>query len=256
MAAKPPREPITLKSSDLSKMSKNERIKVESRGLFFVADGTGERHTFLDEVRELDDSTTPTISGTANELSKFFGIYRQQARRERGKKLDDHFFMVRIKLPAGGELSTGQWIALDGAAEEFADGTLRITSRQGIQYHHVYGPKLAPLVRHLNRRYRAGATLGGCGDVNRNTMTSPIDGLDPEFQPRGKELAFAVGDELAPHMKSSAANKAVRRRPDTGGRSSSHQPVNFCLMFMVGSPLEPACDYDWDALRMAARMRM
>ena len=47
MAAKPPRKPITLKSSDLSKMSKNERIKVESRGLFFVADGTrlvGEGH--------------------------------------------------------------------------------------------------------------------------------------------------------------------------------------------------------------------
>ena len=38
------------------------------------------------------------------------------------------------------------------AGEEFADGTLRIPSRQGIQYHHVYGPKLAPLVRHLNRR--------------------------------------------------------------------------------------------------------
>ena len=198
MAAKPSREPVTLNGSDLSKMSKNERIKVESQGLFFVADGKGERHTFLDDVRELDDGTTATLSGTAPELSKFFGIYRQQARGERGKKLDDHFFMVRIKLPAGGELSTGQWMALDRAGEEFADGTLRITSRQGIQYHHVYGPKLAPLVRHLNRRYRAGATLGACGDVNRNTMTSPIDGLDPEFQPRGKELAFAVADELAP----------------------------------------------------------
>ena len=198
MAAKPPREPITLKSSDLSKMSKNERIKVESRGLFFVADGTGERHAFLDKVRELDDSTTPTISGTANELSKFFGIYRQQARRERGKKLDDHFFMVRIKLPAGGELSTGQWIALDGAGEEFADGTLRITSRQGIQYHHVYGPKLAPLVRHLNRDYREHATLGACGDVNRNVMCSPIEGLDPQHATGGFALAEEIAQELAP----------------------------------------------------------
>ena len=63
--------------------------------------------------------------------------------------------MVRIKLPGGGEPDPRPvgWL-LDDAADHFADGTLRITSRQGIQYHHVYGPKLAPLVRHLNRGYR------------------------------------------------------------------------------------------------------
>ena len=90
--------------------------------------------------------------------------------------------MRRIKAPAGGDFSPAQWAALDEAAEKFADGTLRITSRQGIQYHHVYGPGLAPLVRHLNRNYRGAATLGACGDVNRNVMTSPTDDLDPRFE--------------------------------------------------------------------------
>ena len=80
---------------------------------------------------------------------KFFGFYRQQERDARGKKSGDQIFMVRIKNPAGGELGPRQWAALDEAADRFGDGTLRITSRQGIQYHYVYGPKLAPLVRHL-----------------------------------------------------------------------------------------------------------
>jgi hypothetical protein len=33
--------PVTLKSSDLSQMSSNERLKVESKGLFYVASAPG-----------------------------------------------------------------------------------------------------------------------------------------------------------------------------------------------------------------------
>jgi sulfite reductase (ferredoxin) len=135
---KPTRAPITLKTAELSAMSNNERIKVASKGLFFVAgkDGT---HSFLDEITALAGDAR-TLGNEAKELSKFFGVYKQQGRGERGKKLDDYFFMVRIKLPAGGYLTPEQWASLDDAADADADGTLRITSRQGIQYHHVYGP--------------------------------------------------------------------------------------------------------------------
>jgi sulfite reductase beta subunit-like hemoprotein len=149
MAAEKP--PVTLDASDSAEMSKNERIKEVSRGLFYVGDGRSEPHTFAEEVDALTSGKEPTLSGEAKELSKFFGIYKQQARGERGRKTDDYFFMVRIKCPAGGELSPEQWFALDEAADLYADGTIRITSRQGIQYHHVYGPGLAPMVRHLNR---------------------------------------------------------------------------------------------------------
>ena len=203
-AEKPPRtrEAVTLKTADVSRMSKNERIKVESKGLFYVSDGKGDVHPFLDEIRLLDSGARPTISGEAKELSKFFGIYKQQGRGDRGAKTDDYFFMCRIKNPAGGSLSATQWVALDDAAEKFADGTIRITSRQGIQYHHVYGPSLAPLVRHLSRHYRRDGTLSACGDVNRNVMTSPIDGLDPRHDARAGELAHAIADDLAPRTSS------------------------------------------------------
>ncbi|MCG8590505.1 MAG: hypothetical protein MJE66_14540, partial [Proteobacteria bacterium] len=194
--------PVTLKDGDLAQMSKNERIKAASQGLYFVSDGKREPHTFRDEIEALNRGETDTISGEAKELSKFFGIYRQQARGERGVKTKDFFFMIRIKCPAGGELDAAQWQALDAAAERFGDGTLRITSRQAIQYHHVYGPGLAPLIRDLNRDYREGGTLAACGDVNRNVMGSPIDGLDPGADPRASLLAEEIAEELAPRTSS------------------------------------------------------
>ena len=198
--AEPSSVPITLKTADLDAMSKNERIKVASKGLFYVS-AKGEVHTFLDEIEALDGEAK-TIGNEAKELSKFFGVYQQQGRGERGKKLDDYFFMVRIKLPAGGYLTPKQWACIDEASDAYGEGTLRITSRQGIQYHHVYGPKLAPLIRSLSRNYRRDATLGACGDVNRNVMCSPIEGLDPEHATGGRELAHAIADELAPRSSS------------------------------------------------------
>jgi sulfite reductase beta subunit-like hemoprotein len=130
---------ISLKSAELAAMSKNERIKSSSRGLFFVAGPKGEIHAFGSEIDALSRGETETLSGEAKEISKFFGIYKQQARGERGKKTDDYSFMVRIKAPAGGAFEPAQWIALDDAGEKFSDGTLRITSRQGVQFHHVMG---------------------------------------------------------------------------------------------------------------------
>jgi sulfite reductase (ferredoxin) len=194
----PAKTAATLKNAPLDELSENERIKVSSRGLLLVDDGKQPPHSFRDELDQLTRGERETLSNTAKELSKFFGIYRQRERGVRGRKSGDHIFMVRIKNPAGGELSPRQWLALDDAADAFGDGTLRITSRQAIQYHHVRGPAPAALVRHLNLLYRDQGTLGTCGDVNRNVVCSPIDGLDPEHDPRGQELAHAIAEELAP----------------------------------------------------------
>ena len=197
MAEKDLPAPVSLASGDLAAMSKNERLKAESEGLYWVAAKAG-RHAFGDEVRELEAGARETLTNEAKEVSKFFGIYKQQTRGERGKKTDEYIFMVRIKAPAGGSFDARTWAALDDGAERFADGTLRITSRQGIQYHHVTGATLGPLVRHLNRAYRPGATLGACGDVNRNVMCSPVEGLDPDHATGGRELALEIAEELAP----------------------------------------------------------
>ncbi len=219
-----PAPAVTLATHALDDMSKNERIKVESRGLLLVDDPKAP-HGFRDELEQMTRGESQTISGTAKELSKFFGIYKQQGRGERGKKTQDYFFMVRIKNPAGGRLSTAQYVALDEASDRFADGTLRITSRQGIQYHHVYGDKLGAMMRHLNRGYRDHGTLGACGDVNRNVMASPIDSLDPEFAVGGLELAHEIADLLSPRTTSYFEIFLADENGATNGRVTPEEPI-------------------------------
>ena len=146
--AKPTPAPVTLKTADVSAMSKNERIKVESKGLFYVSAKRRGAHLPRRDHRPRRGEAK-TIGNEAKELSKFFGIYKQQGRGERGKQ-DRRLLLhgARSRCPAGGYLTPAQWRRLHRRrADAYADGTLRITSRQGIQYHHVYGPKLAPLVR-------------------------------------------------------------------------------------------------------------
>jgi len=105
---------------------------------------------------------------------KFHGIYQQDdrdVRRERARqKLPlDYSCMVRASVP-GGELSAEQWLALDRLAE-LADGTMRLTTRQGVQFHVVHKGELRELVHGINAALLT--TLAACGDVVRNIMACP-----------------------------------------------------------------------------------
>jgi sulfite reductase (ferredoxin) len=202
---RPPKPTISLKTADLSEMSKNERLKTGSHGLFWVAGR--ERHAFGDELDAMTRGEKDTIGGEAKELSKFFGIYKQQERIE-GRKVGRQIFMVRLRVPAGGEFSPAQWAALDQAADRYADGTIRITSRQGVQFHRIPGRELGALIRWLtaeyeNRGYEM-STLGACGDINRNTMCSPVDDLYADLPLASRELTFEIAKQLAPVAGGSA----------------------------------------------------
>ena len=87
--------PVTLETSDVTEMSKVERLKASSEGLFFIAGK--ERKPFARELDELTAGEIPTISNDAKELSKHFGVYKQQERAKTGSKTGDHIFMVRLK---------------------------------------------------------------------------------------------------------------------------------------------------------------
>ena len=184
--------PVTLANADVTEMSQTDQLKARSEGLFYVDDG-GRREPFALALDAMTKGNAETISDAAKEIAKHFGIYKQRERNESGGKTGDYIFMVRVKCPAGGELTAAQWAALDAAADRYADGTLRLTSREGLQFHFVSGRKLAALIRHLNADCRDGGyrltTLGACGDVNRNTMCSPIDDLDSDLPLDSRSLA-------------------------------------------------------------------
>ena len=138
-----------------------EDVKRESRFL---------RGTLPEDLADGGDG----FDGDNQVLLKFHGIYQQDdrdVRRERAsQKLPlDYSCMVRASVP-GGKLTAEQWLALDRLAE-LADGTMRLTTRQGVQFHVVHKGELHELVEGINRAVLT--TLAACGDVVRNTMGSP-----------------------------------------------------------------------------------
>jgi sulfite reductase (ferredoxin) len=193
--------PVTLENAGAAEMSTVERLKSTSEGLFYVHSTHESRHTMRSEIDALSARQAETISEHAKEISKHFGIYKQRERNESGKKDGDFIFMVRVKIPAG-ELTPANWLALDAAADRYADGSIRLTARQGVQFHYVRGLNLSQLIRHINTSISNNGyqltTLGACGDVNRNTVASPIDDLDAELPLDTHQLAHAVAREMAP----------------------------------------------------------
>ena len=110
------------------------------------------------------------FSKPATGVLKFHGIYQQDDRDARKTGTKQHSAMIRVGVP-GGNLTATQYLALDRVAGELADGTLRITSRQDIQYHCVSKHNLQSLIRTLDANLLS--TLAACGDVVRNVVSCP-----------------------------------------------------------------------------------
>jgi sulfite reductase (ferredoxin) len=124
--------------------------------------------------RELDNDVA-NVSNESEQLLKFHGVYAQDnrdVRRERAQKKEslDYIFMIRVAIP-GGRVSTDQWLALDEAATDIADGTIRLTTRQAVQFHGVLKGGLRPLARSLDAHLMT--SFGACGDVVRNVVSCP-----------------------------------------------------------------------------------
>jgi sulfite reductase (NADPH) hemoprotein beta-component len=122
---------------------------------------------------------------------KSHGVYQQDDRdlRKTGKK---YIFMVRCRIP-GGVLTPAQYLACDDLATRYANNTLRVTSRQGFQFHGVVKGGLRALVKEINDALLG--TLAACGDNNRNVMappTPPINKLGEQVLEHARQAAAAV----------------------------------------------------------------
>src|SRR5262245_22500667 len=94
------------------------------------------------------------FSDADKNLIKFHGSYQQEDRDARKSRRGEglgkfHIFMVRCKIP-GGKVTADQYLALDDLAGKHANGTLRVTSRQGIQFHGVLKKDLKAHIRAIN----------------------------------------------------------------------------------------------------------
>ena len=113
------------------------------------------------------------------QLLKFHGTYQQYNRdtatelKQKGLE-KEFYFMIRTKIPAG-LLTSKQYIELDDLTNEFSDPSLRITTRQTIQFHGVLKGNLKKIINTVSTMLLS--TYGACGDVVRNvtTVAAPIN---------------------------------------------------------------------------------
>src|SRR3974390_810923 len=112
----------------------------------------------------LADPTADSFSGDDNQLLKFHGCDQQDDRdlRAGGRK---YIMMVRGRIP-GGVMTAQQWRAFDELAWLYGNNSLRITTRQSIQFHGVLKANLRLVIKKINESLLS--TFSACGDVNRN----------------------------------------------------------------------------------------
>jgi len=174
----------------MTQLSRNETIKGESRFL---------RGTIAEGLRE---HVTGGIAEDDQQLTKFHGIYQQDDRDLRferaKKKLEKAFiFMARLRVP-GGVLTPAQWIAMHDMAAERGNGTLRLTTRQTIQFHGIIKSNLQPAIQAINAAMLD--TIAACGDVNRNVIASVVPQA-PSVHAQVLDCARAISTHLLPHSR-------------------------------------------------------
>ncbi len=152
----------------LRKLSGAETLKAGSKGL---------RGSIAEE---LTGTARGGVSESAYNLLKFHGTYEQFDRdtatvRKQAGQDKEWQFMVRVRAP-GGVMTAAQYLSLDAIAGRYANGTLKITSRQGIQFHGTVLGDLKPEIAAINQALLT--TYAACGDVVRNVMTTPAPRRD------------------------------------------------------------------------------
>lgn len=173
-------------SRPLEELHPNERLKHDSDQL---------RGTLRES---LADPATGAVTDDDTQLTKFHGIYQQDNRElrseRRRQKLEPFYqFMVRLRLP-GGVCTTEQWLALDELARRYANGTLRLTTRQTFQFHGVLKRNLKAHVQGINAALLD--TIAACGDDNRNVIAT----ANPHRSPVHRQV-YDLANRISQHLR-------------------------------------------------------
>ena len=150
-----------------------------------------------DIAKELADSA-PGFGKASVQLLKNHGTYQQDDREQRkakegAKSTREISFMVRTRIP-GGKLTSEQMLAEIDLGDELANGTVRLTTRQGIQHHGIIKGDLKSTIRRINEIQLS--TLAACGDVERNVMCCPA----PIHNSTVHDEMMAMAEKLAEHL--------------------------------------------------------
>ncbi|WP_297987224.1 NADPH-dependent assimilatory sulfite reductase hemoprotein subunit, partial [uncultured Anoxybacillus sp.] len=228
-------EKVVLKAPD-GPPSDVERIKQESNYL---------RGTLKETM---EDRITAGIPEDDNRLMKFHGSYLQddrdlRAERQKQKLEPAYQFMIRVRTP-GGVATPEQWLAMDELARKYANGTLKLTTRQAFQFHGVLKWNMKKTLQAINDALLT--TLAACGDVNRNVMCNP-NPYQSEVHAEVYEWAKRLSDHLLPQTRAYYEiwldEEKVAGTPDV-----EQEPIYGALYlprkFKIGIAVPPSNDVD------------
>jgi sulfite reductase (NADPH) hemoprotein beta-component len=193
---------------------------------------------------------TGSIPEDDNRLMKHHGSYMQDDRdlrneRARQKLEPAYQFMVRVRA-AGGIVTPEQWLGLDRLAHQYANGSLRLTTRQSFQLHGIIKWNMKKTIQEVHDVLLT--TLGACGDVNRNVMCSP-NPYQSEVHSEVYEWAERLSEHLAPQTRAyheiwldgekvaDSEEHGIEQEPIYG-------PVYLPRKFKIGVAVPPSNDVD------------
>ena len=183
-------QPVTIAPTPLASKepSKFEQLKANSQHL---------REPLASEL----ENDLPFFTDGAVQILKFHGSYQQDNRDNRLKgQAKDWGMMLRLRSP-GGKVPAQLFLALDQLANQYGNGSMRVTTRQAFQLHGIAKQDLRTVLASIVRNL--GSTLAACGDINRNVMApaAPYEGLG---YPVARRLADDIADLLAPKAAAGA----------------------------------------------------
>ncbi len=194
------------------------------------------------------DPLTGAIAEDDTALIKFHGSYQQDDRdlrnERRKQKLEPLYsFMVRIRVP-GGVCTPQQWLEMDRLATTYANGTIKLTTRQAYQFHGILKRDLKPTIAEINEALLD--TIAACGDVNRNVMCNPNPCLSP-VHAEVQKWACAISAHLTP--RTSAYHEIwLDKKRVAGGPAEDAEPIYgktyLPRKFKMGIAIPPYNDVD------------
>jgi sulfite reductase beta subunit-like hemoprotein len=164
------------------------------------------------------DLSIEDIVWESEQLAKSHGIYLEFNRDKTGTK-KEWMYMMRFSIPGGGPLNREQWRLFDECAEQYTlnqDGkpSLRLTTRQNIQFHWVKKSAIRDIVQRIaqTRFY----SLNGCGDNTRNVMGCPLSCFSTLYN--SNVIAQRFGQyfrlPIEPHLEIFGVNPDHERTPE------------------------------------------
>ena len=197
-------------------------------------------------VESLADGTTGTLADDDTQLSKFHGFYQQddrdiRAERTRQKLEPAHSFLIRVRVP-GGIATSAQWLEMTRLGQQYANDTIRLTTRQAFQLHGVIKRDLKATIAAINASLLD--TIAACGDVNRNVMCTPLAERSAIH-----EAAYATAITLSAHLtpNTSAYHEIwLDKKRVAGGEDNEpiYGSTYLPRKFKIGIAIPPSNDVD------------